>query len=67
MGDDELVGKVGEVTDSVPAGGERKGEVMIDGQAYHALPADRAVAIPRGTRVAVVEHFPPRTVVVTPF
>jgi membrane-bound ClpP family serine protease len=67
VGDDELVGKVGEVTDTVPAGGERKGEVMIDGQAYHALSADRGLAIAKGSRVAVVEHFPPRTVVVTPF
>jgi membrane protein implicated in regulation of membrane protease activity len=67
MGNDGVVGKVGEVTDTVPAGGGRKGEVMIDGQAYHALPADRDIAIPKGTRVAVVEQFPPRTVVVTPF
>jgi membrane protein implicated in regulation of membrane protease activity len=67
VGDDGLVGRLGEVTAAVPAGGERKGEVMIDGQAYHALSADRDVAIPRGIRVAVVEHYPPRTVVVTPF
>ena len=61
------MGKIGEVTALIPAGGERKGEVMISGQAYHALPADREAAIPRGTRVTVVEHYPPRTVVVTPF
>jgi len=65
--EDGLVGKIGRVTATVPAGGERKGEVMIDGQAYHALPADADVAIPRGTRVTVVEHVPPRTIVVTPF
>ena len=67
MSDDGLVGKVGEVTDAVPAGGGRKGEVMIEGQAYHALCADRDVAVSKGTRVVVVEQFPPRTVVVTPF
>ena len=39
---------------------------MIEGQAYYATAADQDVAIPRGTRVVVVEHYPPRTVVVTP-
>lgn len=62
----ELIGKIGRVSDEVPAGGERRGEVMIDGQAYYALAAD-ADPIRRGTRVVVVEHFPPRTVVVTPY
>jgi membrane protein implicated in regulation of membrane protease activity len=60
-----LEGKIGLVSDGVPAGGEHTGEVMIDGQAYYALPADRQIAIPKGTRVVVVEHSPPRTVVVT--
>jgi membrane-bound ClpP family serine protease len=64
---DELVGKIGRVTAEIPAGGERKGEVMIHGQAYHALGADTAQPIARGTRVTVVEHYPPRTIVVTPF
>jgi hypothetical protein len=54
------------VTDAVPAGGELAGEVMIEGQAYYALPADPEVAIPKGARVVVIEHSPPRTVVVTP-
>ncbi len=40
---------------------------MIDGQAYHGLATDTSQEIPRGTRVAVVEYEPPRTVVVTPF
>jgi membrane protein implicated in regulation of membrane protease activity len=65
--DDGLIGKIGQVTAAIPAGGERRGEVMIHGQAYNALPADKDAPIPRGTRVTVVEHFPPRTVVVTPF
>ena len=63
---EHLVGKIGLVSDGVPAGGELTGEVMIDGQAYYALPADNHVAISKGTRVVVVEHLPPRTVVVTP-
>jgi membrane protein implicated in regulation of membrane protease activity len=63
----ELVGKYGRVTDAIPAGGERKGEVMIDGAAYLALSSDPAQAIPKGSRVAVVEYEPPRTVVVAPF
>ena len=54
------------VTDAVPAGGELTGEVMIEGQAYYALPADHMVPIPKGTRVVVVDHTLHRTVVVTP-
>jgi membrane protein implicated in regulation of membrane protease activity len=63
---DRLEGRIGLVTDVVPAGGEGSGEVMIDGQAYFALPADRDIEIPKGTRIVVVEYSPPRTVVVTP-
>jgi membrane protein implicated in regulation of membrane protease activity len=63
---DRLEGKIGMVTDAVPAGGELTGEVMIDGQAYYALPVDPAVPIPKGTRVVVVDHTLHRTVVVTP-
>lgn len=63
----ELVGRYGRVTDAIPAGGLRKGEVMIDGQAYLALPSDPSEEIPKGMRVAVVEYEPPRTVVVAPF
>jgi membrane protein implicated in regulation of membrane protease activity len=63
---EHLEGKLGRVTDEIPAGGQRRGEVMIDGQAYYATGADQDVVIPRGTRVVVVEHYPPRTVVVTP-
>ena len=62
----DLVGRIGRVSDTVPAGGAKRGEVMIDGQAYYAVPADADDAIATGTRVVVVEHFPPRTVVVTP-
>jgi membrane-bound ClpP family serine protease len=62
----DLVGRIGRVSDTVPAGGAQRGEVMIDGQAYYALPADVHDTIAKGTRIVVVEHSPPRTVVVTP-
>jgi membrane protein implicated in regulation of membrane protease activity len=63
----ELIGKFGRVTATIPAGGENKGEIMIDGEAYHGLATDRDNAIEKGTRVVVVEYEPPRTVVVTPY
>ena len=68
MIDDSLVGRTGRITSggAIGAGGEELGEVMIDGQAYFALPADPGVAIPSHTEVVVVEHHRPRTVVVTP-
>ena len=62
-----LTGKFGRVTDVIPAGGARKGEVMIDGQAYHALAADPDDTIEKGTRIVVVEYEPPRSVIVTRF
>ena len=62
-----MVGKYGRVTDTIPAGGDRKGEVMIDGEAFHALSSDPTQPIAKGARVAVVEYEPPRTVVVAPF
>jgi membrane protein implicated in regulation of membrane protease activity len=62
----ELVGRMGLVSADVPAGGEHRGEVMVTGQAYYALPADAAYPIAKGTRIVVVEYYPPRTVVVAP-
>ncbi|GAC1529576.1 MAG: hypothetical protein NVS3B12_03040 [Acidimicrobiales bacterium] len=68
MLDDTLVGRTGRVTSggAITAGGAELGEVMIDGQAYFALPVDPDVAIPPHTEVVVIEHHRPRTVVVTP-
>jgi len=63
----QLVGKYGRVTDTIPAGGDRKGEVMIEGEAFFALSTDPTQTITKGSRVAVVEYEPPRTVVVAPF
>jgi hypothetical protein len=63
-----MIGKVGRVTGTIAPG--RLGEVMIairgGSEAFHAYAADSGDTIKPGTRVVVVEHFPPRTVVVSP-
>jgi hypothetical protein len=63
-----MVGKIGRVTGIIGPG--RLGEVMISirggTEAFHAYAADGDDTISTGTRVVVVEYFPPRTVVVTP-
>jgi len=67
--DGDVVGKVARVTGSIAPG--RVGEVMIavrgGSEAFHAYSADPALMIARGSRVLVVEYFPPRTVVVSPY
>ena len=62
-----MIGKYGRVTATIPAGGESKGEIMVNGEAYFALSSDPDSEVPKGTRVVVVEYEPPRTVVVTPY
>lgn len=68
MAEEPLVGKVGRVTGTVRPGAV--GEVMIavrgGSEAFHAYAADNGDVLGRGTRVVVVEYYPPRTVVVTP-
>jgi hypothetical protein len=63
-----MIGRMGRVTGTIAPG--RIGEVMIairgGSEAFHAYAADTAETIAPGTRVVVVEYFPPRTVVVTP-
>jgi membrane protein implicated in regulation of membrane protease activity len=65
--DHELIGKTGRVTGAIEAG--RLGEVMVPvrggTEAFYAYAVDPAEAIPKGTRIVVVEHEPPRTVVVS--
>jgi len=65
--DHEVIGKVGRLTGQIDPG--RMGEVMIPirggSEAYYAFAADPEETIPRGARVVVVEHEPPRTVVVS--
>lgn len=62
-----MVGKIGRVTGTIEPG--RIGEVMVEvrggSEAFHAYAADTDDTITRGTRVVVVEYFPPRTVTVT--
>jgi hypothetical protein len=68
MADQQMVGKVGRVTGACTP--TTLGEVMIPirggTEHFHAYAADRTEAIPKGTRVVVVEYHPPRTVVVSP-
>ncbi len=66
MADQRMIGKTGRVTGSITPG--RLGEVMVEvrggTEAFHAYATDGADSLPTGTRVVVVEYFPPRTVVV---
>jgi hypothetical protein len=63
-----MIGKVGRVTGKIAPG--QVGEVMIPirggSEAFHAYAADAGDTIATGTRIVVVEYFPPRTVVVSP-
>jgi membrane protein implicated in regulation of membrane protease activity len=68
LADQTMIGKVGRVTGTIAPG--RLGEVMVPvrggSEAFNAYAADTGDTIARGTRVVVVEYFPPRTVVVSP-
>lgn len=68
VADQRMIGKAGRVTGTVAPG--RVGEVMVPVRGgtehFHAYAADSDDTIPAGTRVVVVEYFPPRSVVVTP-
>jgi hypothetical protein len=63
-----MVGKIGRVTGTVERG--RLGEVMVGvrggSEAFHAYGSDKDETLEVGTRIVVVEYFPPRTVVVAP-
>jgi hypothetical protein len=67
MNDEEMVGRVGRVTGTVTPG--HLGEVMIavrgGSEAFNAYAADTEETIGRGSRVVVIEYYPPRTVVVS--
>ena len=66
--DHSVVGKVGRVTGGIGPG--RTGEVMLSvrggTEAFLAHAAEAGEAMDRGTRVVVVEYYPPRTVYVSP-
>ena len=62
-----VVGQIGIVTTTIPAGGMGQVRLGVGGgtSTFNAISANRGVPVPTGTRVTVVEHFPPRTVVVS--
>ena len=68
MADHRVVGKIGRVTGTITPG--RLGEVMVPVRGgvehFHAHAADTDETIAKGSRIVVVDHHPPRTVVVTP-
>lgn len=68
MVEETPLGRIGLVTTTVAAGGMGEVRIAIAGgtRTYGAFGVDREVAVPTGTRVRVVELFPPRTVVVAP-
>ena len=63
-----MVGKMGRVTGTIGPG--KLGEVMVQvrggSEAFHAYAADQDDTLKTGTRIVVVEYYPPRTVVVSP-
>ena len=65
---DRMEGLIGRITGRVAPG--HLGEVMVavrgGSEAFHAYAADTDAVYQLGTRVVVVEYFPPRTVVVAP-
>ncbi len=66
MSDHQMVGKIGRVTGSIGPG--HIGEVMVPirggSEAFHAYASDAEETLPTGSRIVVVEYYPPRTVVV---
>ena len=66
MPDQQMVGKIGRVTGTIAPG--KLGEVMVavrgGSEAFHAYASDADDPIPTGSRIVVVEYYPPRTVVV---
>lgn len=63
-----MVGKTGRVTGTVAPG--QVGEVILTtdrgSDAFHAYASTPDMTIPVGTKVVVLEHLPPRSVVVEP-
>jgi len=65
--DHQVIGKIGRLISSIASGG--MGEVMLPvrggTEAFYAYAAEGSDEIPKGTRVIVLEHDPPRTVIVS--
>jgi hypothetical protein len=68
VADHRVVGKIGRVTGTIAPG--RLGEVMIPVRGgvehFHARAGEAGETIAVGSRIVVIDHHPPRTVVVTP-
>ena len=68
LADQVMIGKVGRVTGTINPG--KLGEVMVPvrggSEAFHAYAVNGGETITTGTRVVVIEYYPPRTVVVAP-
>lgn len=64
-----MVGKVGRLTGAIEPGGLGEVVLPIRGgtETYFAYASMPDEAIPRGARVIVLEHEPPRTVVVSTY
>ena len=64
---ESLIGKVGIVTTTIPSGGMGEVRLVVAGgtSTFGAYSSNRGVSIPTGTPVTVVQHFPPRTLVVS--
>jgi membrane protein implicated in regulation of membrane protease activity len=67
VADHQLIGKVGRLVGAIQPGG--MGEVMLPvrggSEAYWCYATDPDESIDKGARVVVVEHEPPRTVIVS--
>jgi hypothetical protein len=67
--DHQLIGKVGRLTGAIDPG--EMGEVMLPvrggTEAYYCYSSDPEESIAEGARVIVLEHEPPRTVIVSRF
>ena len=67
VADHTVTGKIGRVTATVSPG--RLGEVMVQvrggSEAFNAYGAEGEDTLLPGTRIVVVDYYPPRTVVVT--
>ena len=65
--DHRLIGKIGRLSGGIDPG--EMGEVMVPvrggTEAFYCYASDPGESIPEGTRVLVIEHEPPRTVIVS--
>ena len=65
--DHQVIGKVGRLTAAIEPGSMGEVTIPIRGgtETFFAYSGDPAESIPAGTRVIVIEHEPPRTVIVS--